>query len=366
VRRASVTYVVATSAGEAAMAPVIAEARKRLRRARHVVVAVGEGDGLAAHGQPEPDYRLALSAGSPVTATTTTMERIERIVEIERPSLVVVSGASTTALSAALTALKLGIPCAQIGAGLRTFDRRGAEEVNRVIIDSFAELLCVSSEHGVANLVAEGVDPDRVHLVGSTMVDGLRSLPDRRPERLSFAAQNDLDERSYLLVVLRERTLAGATLPRILDQLVGVSTQLPTAMPVPQWIYDGIGHNVRASRLRLLPPQDYLDLISAESDARAVLTDIGGVEEETTCLDVPCFSLRDRTEQSSTVQQGTNQLLGADPIGIAKIPAALAQPRPVVKAPPLWDGRAAQRVADVLARSLAPRHGAAALEVGVG
>jgi UDP-N-acetylglucosamine 2-epimerase (non-hydrolysing) len=351
VRRIGIAYVIGSGDGEAAMTPVIAAMKRRVTRARHIVV--GSGDELDVYGLGEPDYRLTADSDSPVTATTMTMEWIERMVEIEQPSLVVTSGDSTTALSAALTALKLGIPCARIGAGLRSFDRREPEEVNRVIIDSFAELLCVDSEYGMANLIAEGVDPGRIHLVGSTVADTLRLLG-ARLEHSGFTSQMGIERGSYLLVALRERTLLGDKLRSILDRLVELSASMPIVMPVPRGIRDGVGGYLSGSRLRLAEPLPYLDLITAEAGACAVLTDLGEVQEKTTCMGTPCFTLRDSTEQMATVQRGTNRLIGQDPAGIAKIPWALRDRGAAPKTPPLWDGLASDRVVDALARSLDP------------
>ncbi len=357
-RRNCFVYVVATRFGAATMGPVVGVMRKRAPRARHVIVDTGAGTGGADLGQfglDAPDYRLGSSSGSPVNATTTAMKRIERVIEVEQPSLVVVSGDSTPALSGALTALKLGIRSAHIDAGLRNFNRHIPEEVNRVIIDSFADLLFVSSEHGMANLQAEGIEPARIHLVGSTMVDTLHSL---KPRLRGSGAVSHLGTGGgeYLLAALRDQTLApSGPLPAILDQLIELSSTMPVVLPVANEVREMVARYVRGSQLHLTEPLGYVDFLAVEAGAAAVLTDRGGVQEETTHLGIPCFTLRDSTERTTTLRRGTNKLIGDDPARIAEIPAALKAKRERRETPPLWDGRAAGRVADVLEEDLALR-----------
>jgi UDP-N-acetylglucosamine 2-epimerase (non-hydrolysing) len=356
-RRSCLVYLVSTRFGAATMAPVIATMRKRAPHARHVTVSIrgatAPGDDLDQLGLAEPDYLLDSGSGSPVSATTTAMERIERVIAVEQPSLVVVSGDSTSALSAALTALKLGIRSAHIDAGLRSFDRKVPEEMNRVIIDSFADLLFVSSEHGMANLRAEGVEAARIHLVGSTMIDTLSSL-EPRLGRSATASRLEMSRGDYLLVALREKTLApSGRLPEILDRLIPLSSVMPVVLTVPREVRETVRRYVRGTRLRLTEPLGYLSFLSLEAGAAAVLTDRGGIQEETTHMGIPCFTLRRSTERTTTLQRGTNRLLGDDPARIAEIPAALHDWRERREPPPLWDGRAATRVADVLEQDVA-------------
>jgi len=356
-RRSCLVYVVGTRFGAATMAPVIATMRERAPRARHVVVnpaaATALGGDLDQLGLADPDYLLGSNSGSPVTATTAAMERIERVIAVEQPSLVVVSGSSTAALSAALSALKSGIRSVHIDAGLRNFDRRVPEEVNRVIVDSFADLLFVSCEHGMANLRAEGVDAERIHLVGNTMIDTLSNLAPRLG-RSGIAARLGVDRGGYLLVALREATFARAErLPATLDRLIELSSTMPVVIPVAEGVRETVARYVHGSRLLLTEPLGYLSFLSLEAGAAAVLTDRSGVQEEATYMGVPCFTLRKSTERTITLQRGTNRLLGDDPARIAEIPAALQERHEEREPLPLWDGHAATRVADVLEHDLA-------------
>jgi UDP-N-acetylglucosamine 2-epimerase (non-hydrolysing) len=367
-RRTSLVYVIGTRFGAATMAPVIAAMRERVPRARHVTVKIGGGPALAEDleslGMDEPDYLLDSGTGSPVTTTTTAMERIERVIEVEQPSLVVVSGDSTSALSAALTALKLGIRSAHVDAGLRSFNRQVPEEMNRVIVDSFADLLFVSSEHGMANLRAEGVEAARIHLVGSTMIDTLSSMGPRLRQSAT-AARLELSPGSYLLAAFGEKTLAPTERgSEILERLIQLSSAMPVVLGVPREVRQAIETYVRGTRLCLTEPLAYQRFLALEAGAAAVLTDRGGIQEEATHLGIPCFTLRKSTERTTTLQRGTNRLIGDDPARIAEIPAALHERREVREPPPLWDGRAARRVADVLERDLAlamPRQLSAAI-----
>ncbi len=338
------------------LAPVVARLRERLPSARHVIVDTGgvtTAPGLRAElGLQECDYLLESGPGSPVTETTRIMERIERVIEVEQPSLIVVAGDSGSTLASALTALKLGIPSAHIDSGLRTHDRNMPAEMNRVIVDSFADLLFVSGEQGLANLKSEGVDVDRVHLAGSTAADTLRQVS--TIARLAgTAARFGLRRGAYLLVSLQEAGFPNPSrLRAILDRLMELSRKLPVIFPVGEKVQHTVGRYVDGSRLRLVDPLGYLDFLSLQLDAAAVLTDRGGIQEETTYLGVPCFTAADSTERSMTLLRGTNRLIGADPVGIDKILPALEGRQQPQRPPPLWDGRAGERVADVLAKAI--------------
>jgi UDP-N-acetylglucosamine 2-epimerase (non-hydrolysing) len=355
-RRTGLVYVIGTRFGAATLAPVIAAMRERAPRARHIVVDASGAlvaDDLGQFGLAEPDYLLDSNSSSPVTATTSVMERVERVIEVEQPRLVVVSGDSTPALSAALASLKLGIRVAHVDAGLRNFDRDVPEEMNRLIVDSVADLLFVSCEHGMANLRAEGVEEARIHVVGSTRIDALRAL---EPSLESAAAVSRLGLRKngYLLVALRDESLfQSGRLPAILDQLIELSATIPVVFPISSRFRDATFSYVQGTGVRLTTPLGYRDFLSVEAGAAAVLTDRGGVQEEATHMGIPCFTLRDNTERTTTLRRGTNRLIGADPAGIAEIPAMLRGNREAAEMPPLWDGRASARVAQILERELA-------------
>ncbi len=352
-------YAIGTHFDAVTLAAVAARLRERLPSARHVIVDTGSVTTVPSLrnelGLPECDYLLETRSGSPVTETTKIMERIERVIEVEQPNLIVVPGDSGSTLASALTALKLGIPSAHIDSGLRIHDRNMPEEMNRVIVDSFADLLFVSGEQGLANLKSEGIDDDRVHIVGSTAADTLRQVAPI--SRLAgTAARFGLQKGAYLLVSLQEAGLRNLSrLRAILDRLMELSKKLPVIFPVGEKVQHTVGRYVDGSRLRLIDPLIYLDFLSLQLDAAAVLTDRGGIQEETTYLGVPCFTATDNTERTTTVLCGTNRLIGTAPSGIGEILPALEGRQQPPNPPPLWDGRASERVADVIAEALRPQ-----------
>jgi UDP-N-acetylglucosamine 2-epimerase (non-hydrolysing) len=355
--RACVLYAIGSHFDAVTMTAVIARLRERLPSARHVVVDMGgitTVPGLRNElGLPECDYLLDSRSVSPVTETTKVMERIERVIEIEQANLVVVAGDSSSALASALTALKLGTPCAHIDSGLRTHDRSVPEEMNRVIVDSFADHLFVSGEEGFRNLRSEGIEVGRVHVVGSTAADALRSVA-TFSKLAGTAARFGLQKGAYLVVSLQEAGLRKnlSRLRTILDRLMELSRKLPVVFPVGERVHDTVGRYVDGSRLRLIEPLGYLDFLSLQLDAAAVLTDRGGIQEETAYLGVPCFTCADNTARRATVLHGSNHLIGSDPGGIGEILPALQHRERPPGPPPLWDGRAGERVANMLAEAV--------------
>jgi UDP-N-acetylglucosamine 2-epimerase (non-hydrolysing) len=352
-----VLYVVGTRPNFVKTAPVIAAMRERHPQGRHAVVHTGQHyDRLMSEvfleelSVPMPDYKLEVGSGTHATQTARTMERLEPVLMEERPDLVMVPGDVNSTLAAALTAVKIGIPVAHIEAGLRSFDLTMPEEVNRIVADRFSEWLFLHSEEAIGNLRAEGIPAERMHMVGNTMIDTLVALEDRihaadSSERLG------LHPGSYLLVTLHRPALVdGSLLPETVAQLAAAARELPVVFPVhprTRKMMEGIEPDHPG--LHLIEPLGYLDFLSLLGDARAVLTDSGGIQEETTYLGIPCFTLRENTERPITVRLGTNTLLGLGPAAIAGIPEALAEGIEKPSGPPpLWDGRAAQRIADVM------------------
>jgi UDP-N-acetylglucosamine 2-epimerase (non-hydrolysing) len=223
------------------------------------------------------------------------------------------------------------------------------EEINRIVADEFSDHLFAHSEEAIENLAKEGIEGERVHLVGNTMIDSLVAMESRFRERAAAAAHG-LEPGGYLLVTLHRPSLVdGELLGVVIDRLAAVAAELPVLFPAhprTRSHMEGLGE---ALGLHVVEPVGYLDFLSLEADAAAVLTDSGGVQEETTYLGVPCFTLRSTTERPVTVRAGTNTLLGLDPERIADILPALAagaadRPEP----PPLWDGHAAERAVEVL------------------
>ena len=353
-----IVYVVGTRPNLVKTAPVVGALRARLPDARHTVVHTGQHyDRLMSEvffeelGMPEPDHMLEVGSGSHAQQTARTMERLEPVLAAERPDLVVVPGDVNSTLAAALTAATLGIPIAHVESGLRSFDRTMPEELNRIVADQFSELLFLHSDEAVENLRAEGVAEGRMHFVGNTMIDTLVALEGRFRD-LGAAARLGVEPGAYALVTLHRPALVdGPLLGETIAELRGLAEQMPVVFPVHPRTRARMEAEIDgdAPGLLLSEPLGYLDFLSLTADAGAVLTDSGGIQEETTYLGVPCFTLRDNTERPVTIRAGTNPLLGLDPAAIAGIPAALERPRERLDPPPLWDGRASERIADVVA-----------------
>ena len=355
-----IVYVVGTRPNFVKMAPVIASLRRRLPDSRHALVHTGQhydqmmsGIFVDELGVPEPDHMLGVGSGTHAEQTAGVLEALEPVLLEEQAELVLVPGDVNSTLAAALCAAKLEIPVGHVESGLRSFDRSMPEEINRVIADHLAEYLFLHSEEAVENLRAEGIPDERMHFVGNTMIDTLVALEDRFRER-GAAASLGLEAGGYLLVTLHRPALVdGPLLGEAMEAMTAVGRELPVLFPVHPRTRKMLGPDwTEPPGVRLVDPVGYLDFLSLEADAGAVLTDSGGLQEETTFLGVPCFTLRDNTERPVTIRAGTNTLLGLDPGRIAEIPALLRE-RPAGKAaepPPLWDGKAAERIADVLVR----------------
>jgi UDP-N-acetylglucosamine 2-epimerase (non-hydrolysing) len=350
-------YVVGTRSSAAAVAPVLAELRERLPQARHAVLHTGPetaSDELRTELRlPAPDYFLDVTPGSPVGQTTAAMERVERVIEVERPNLVLLADDSASTLSAALTALKLYIPTARIEAGLRSFDRHLPEEINRVIMDTFADLLFVSCEQAASNLRAEGIGAERVHLVGSTVADTLGQL-EPRISAARAARRIGLEERGYLLVVLRESTLAkDAHLHPLLAALGELRSEMPVVLPAPAGTSTEWANRMGRSGVRIVRPLSYVDQLSLQSTAAAVITDTGPAQDETSFMDVPCLTLGERTERVVSVERGINLAVGPAAPTPRQVTETIERVRAQVgPRPALWDGQASSRLAEAIATRL--------------
>jgi len=303
---------------------------------------------------PRPDVNLEVGSGSHAQQTAAVLQRFEPILLERRPDLVLVVGDVNSTLACSLAAVKLDIPVAHVEAGLRSFDRTMPEEINRIVTDAIAELLFVTEASGVENLRREGIDPARIHLVGNVMIDTLLAHRDA-------AARSDAVERLGLLaggyaVLTLHRPAnvdAPATLRAILTPLAELALTMPVVFPVhprtraalgPHAALLASGHGIRP-----IDPLGYLDFVRLMSDARLVLTDSGGIQEETTILGVACVTIRENTERPITVTHGTNRLAGTTSAGIRRtIEAILAAETGARPAPPLWDGDAAARIVATL------------------
>ncbi len=353
-----IVYVIGTRPNFVKTAPVIAALRNRLPNGRHSIVHTGQHYDRAMSevffeelGVPVPDHMLEVGSGSHAVQTARTMERLEPVLEEERPDLVMVPGDVNSTLAAVLTAVKMHIPVAHIESGLRSFDRTMPEEINRIVADEFSEHLFLHSDEAIENLRAEGIGEDRMHFVGNTMIDTLVALEDRF-RAAGSATKLGLDPGSYTLVTLHRPALVdGELLPQTVQRLAELARETPVVFPVhPRTRKKMEAISADHPGLLLSEPLGYVDFLSLIADARAVLTDSGGIQEETTYLGIPCFTLRDNTERPVTIRAGTNTLLGLDPAAIAGIPAALnGRPAQSSEPPPLWDGHAAERIADTIA-----------------
>jgi UDP-N-acetylglucosamine 2-epimerase (non-hydrolysing) len=353
-----IVYVIGTRPNFVKTAPVIAALRARIPQGRHAIVHTGQHyDRLMSEvfleelGVPAPDHMLEVGSGSHAQQTARVMERLEPVLGEERPDLVIVPGDVNSTVAAALTAAKLQIPLAHIEAGLRSFDRTMPEELNRIVTDQLADQLFIHSPEADDNLHAEGIPAERIHLVGNTMIDTLVAL-ESRFRAAGAAAKLGVRPGDFILVTLHRPALVdGPLLRETIGQLAALARELPVVFPVHPRTRSMM-ESIEAEHpgLLLCDPLGYLDFLSLLADARAVLTDSGGIQEETTYLGIPCFTLRANTERPITLTAGTNTLLGLDPAAITQIPLALAQrPANPPEPPPLWDGRAAERIAAVVA-----------------
>src|SRR5665811_636682 len=353
-----IVYVIGTRPNFVKTAPVIAALRERLPEGRHAIVHTGQHyDRMMSEvffeelGTPAPDHMLEVGSGTHATQTARTMERLEPVLEAEQPDLVLVPGDVNSTLAAVLTAVKMGIPVGHIESGLRSFDRTMPEEINRIVADEFSEQLFLHSEEAIENLRAEGIAEERMKFVGNTMIDTLVALEGRFREAGS-AARLGVEPGAYALVTLHRPALVdGELLAETVERLVALAAEMPVVFPVhPRTRAKMEAISAEHPGLLLSEPLGYVDFLSLLADAGAVLTDSGGIQEETTYLGVPCFTLRDNTERPVTIRAGTNTLLGLDPSAIAGIPQALAAQRPAKsQPPPLWDGHASERIAAAIA-----------------
>jgi UDP-N-acetylglucosamine 2-epimerase (non-hydrolysing) len=314
-------------------------------------------------GLPRPDVFLGVGSGTHGEQTAKALVGIERVLLDERPSLVVVAGDVNSTLAGALAASKLNIPVGHIEAGLRSFDETMPEEANRRLTDHLSGILFAHSRGASDNLEREGIDPGKIHVVGNTMIDSVcRHLP------VALAGEPwrtlGVEPRGYALVTLHRPVLVDdpKLLERTVEALGELARRLPVVFPLHPRTESRLAEaGLAADRLRetgitFAGPLGYLEFLALEANAAFVVTDSGGVQEETSALGVRCFTLRDSTERPVTVELGTNTILGVEPERIRSIPDLLQEERPA-RAIPLWDGEAGPRVAHVLADFLASSSG---------
>jgi UDP-N-acetylglucosamine 2-epimerase (non-hydrolysing) len=312
-------------------------------------------------GMQRPDISLEVGSGSHAVQTARVLERMEEVLQNGpvgggRFDRLVVVGDVNSTLAASLAAVKLGIPVAHVEAGLRSFDRSMPEEINRIVTDSISDRLFVSESAGVDNLLREGHAQDQIHLVGNVMIDTLfHMLP--RAKQLDGPGRFGLRAGQYGVVTLHRPANVDdqEVLSGLVDVLVEVSSDIPLVFPVHPRTAErlaraGLRERMdRASGLQILPPLGYLDFLSLTSQARVIVTDSGGLQEESTVLDIPCLTMRPNTERPVTVEIGTSMLIGSDPDKLRQnLLAVLDGKYEQGSCPELWDGRAAGRIAELL------------------
>jgi len=345
------------------MAPVVA-ALNRSHIFRQLVVHTGQhydrrmsDEILADLDFPEPDHFLGVGSGTHGVQTAKVLSEFEKVLLDVRPDLVVVAGDVNSTLACALAASKLGIAIAHVEAGLRSFDWSMPEEVNRVLTDRLSDTLFTHSPEAADNLEIEGIGQGRVHYVGNTMIDSLRRC-EARARHLAAWERVGVEERSYVLVTLHRPSNVDdpARLLAIVDGLLGLAAHAPVVFPIhprtrARLAEDGGLARLENAGVACIDPVGYLEFLSLQAGAGAIVTDSGGVQEESSALGVSCFTFRPNTERPVTLTHGTNVLLGDDADEIAEVRPAVQPPTPC--AIPMWDGHAADRVADVLVANYA-------------
>jgi UDP-N-acetylglucosamine 2-epimerase (non-hydrolysing) len=303
-------------------------------------------------GLPEPDVNLGVGSGSHAAQVANVMVTFEQLVLSRRPDLVLVYGDVNSTVAAALVCAKLGIRVAHVEAGLRSSDRSMPEEINRLLTDQLSDVLFTSSVDGNENLVREGIPAGRIHFVGNVMIDTLvRLLPQANDLWKELSGRLRLDDLCYALVTLHRPSNVDNSdaLRRIVDTLVSLSAHLPIVFPVhprTRARLAGLGPTGGIDGIRFLDPLGYLEFLSLQRHARMVITDSGGIQEETTYLGVPCITVRRNTERPVTVSVGTNYLVGEDMDLLRSTFAAILRNEGKRGAAPiLWDGKAGERIA---------------------
>ena len=308
---------------------------------------------------PEPDIDLGVGSGSHAVQTAEIMRRFEPVLDDLQPDVVLVVGDVNSTIACALVATKKGIAVVHVEAGLRSGDRGMPEEINRVLTDQISDLLFTTEADGATNLMREGIAADRIHFVGNVMIDTLLANRERAipaEETLGGIAGFAGDPAGFGVLTLHRPSNVDdpVVLRRLLEVLAQLSERLPLVFPIhPRTrgrIADaGLSPVLAASRIALTDPLGYLQLLGLMAKARIVLTDSGGLQEETTALGIPCVTLRENTERPITVEQGTNTIVGTDPAKIKDcFDEVMASGGKSGRVPELWDGQAAERIADTL------------------
>jgi UDP-N-acetylglucosamine 2-epimerase (non-hydrolysing) len=359
----TIVHVVGARPNFMKIAPVIDGLRSHAGIAQRLVHTGQHYDGRMAQvffedlGLPRPDRDLEVGSGSQAEQTGAVMARFEKVIDEERPDLVVVVGDVNSTLAATLVSAKAGVPVAHVESGLRSFDMSMPEEINRLVTDRLSTILLTPSADANENLRREGVPDDRIFEVGNVMIDTLLRHRPRAPWT-AMSTRFGLNDRGYAVLTLHRPANVDAPeqLGALLDRIAVVARRMPVLFPVhPRTAkrLDEHGLRDRVSGVRFTEPLGYLEFLGVMDHAACALTDSGGIQEETTVLGVPCFTLRDNTERPVTIAEGTNTLVGADGRDLAE-----AFDRFFVtggkrgRVPTGWDGHAGERTAKVLAEFL--------------
>lgn len=314
-------------------------------------------------GIPAPHVNLEVGSASHAAQTAEVLKRVEPVLLEHQPDLVLVVGDVNSTIAVSLAAVKLGIAVAHVEAGLRSFDRAMPEEINRILTDALADYLFVTEADAIDHLLKEGRPRECIHLVGNVMIDSLRHfLPVAQQSAVGddLGLKNGAGWQRFGVLTLHRPSNVDSTekLAELLTAINTVASEVPVVFPVHPRTQQRLAQSGIKThpQLKLIPPIGYLDFLCLLSKATLVLTDSGGIQEETTALGVPCLTLRENTERPVTISEGTNQLIGTDPAKI--VPAAgaiLSGKGKPGRIPPLWDGHAAERIVGILLGSLQPK-----------
>jgi UDP-N-acetylglucosamine 2-epimerase (non-hydrolysing) len=329
---------------------------------QHYDVAMNE-QYFQALGIPAPDINLEVGSGSHAVQTAEVMCRFETVLDQNKTDAVLVVGDVNSTIACALVATKKGIPVVHVEAGLRSFDRAMPEEINRVLTDQISDFLFTTEPSGKDNLLREGVAADRIHFVGNVMIDTLRlnlprAISTEKIARDAGKSSFPHAHKAYGVVTMHRPSNVDnpEVLRGLLEVVSRISKELPIVFPVHPRTKSminkfGFDHLLESESVLLLPPMGYLEMLGLMKDAKVVLTDSGGVQEETTALGVPCITLRENTERPITVEQGTNTIAGQNPVEIwAAFQDVIQTGGKAGRVPEFWDGHAADRIVDVLAK----------------
>ncbi|MCU0238102.1 MAG: UDP-N-acetylglucosamine 2-epimerase (non-hydrolyzing) [Pyrinomonadaceae bacterium] len=345
------------------IAPIYAEMKRRNSEFLPMIVHTGQHYDAAMSdsffidlGMPKPDVHLNVGSASHAVQTAKIMMEFEPIVLEHKPDWVLVVGDVNSTIACTLVCAKLGIKVAHVEAGLRSYDRTMPEEINRILTDSISDLLLTPSPDGNENLKKEGIADEKVKLVGNVMIDSLlRNL--KIAESSIIREELDLRENEYAVMTLHRPSNVDdkEVFSGLLEALLEISEKLPIIFPAHPRTRGkidefGFAEKVKASNIKLIEPLGYLDFMRLYSGAKLVLTDSGGLQEETTALGIPCLTLRENTERPITIEMGTNILVGTNPDKIKQTAFDILEnnSKKDAKIPPLWDGKTAERICNEL------------------